>query len=113
MKKDPLIFIEHILDSIGKMEIYTKNITKDKLKDNTQVQDAIIRRIEVLGEAVRNLPEEFKNRYPQIEWKEIIRTRDKIIHHYFGVDLEIVWDIVQNDLPKLKKQIELILQEKK
>ncbi len=111
MNKEPLIFIEHISESIEKIESYAKNLTKEKLTKDTKVQDAIIRRIEVIGEAAKNLPDGFKKWHPEVEWSEIIRTRDKITHHYFGVDLDIVWDIVKRDLPGLKKKIQVILEE--
>jgi len=111
MKKEPLIFIEHILDSIERIESYTKNLTKEKLTKDVKIQDAIIRRIEIIGEAAKNLPTDFRNKYPEVEWGDIIRTRDKITHHYFGVDLDIVWDIVKKDLPDLKGKIKLVLKE--
>ncbi len=111
MKKEPIIFIEHILDSIGRIESYTKNLTKEKLTKNVKIQDAVIRRIEVIGEAAKNLPTDFRNKYSAIEWSDIIRTRDKITHHYFGVDLDIVWDIVKKNLPDLKEKIKAILEE--
>lgn len=111
MKKEPLIFIEHILESIEIIESYKKNLTKEKLIKNIRIQDAIIRRIEVIGEAAKNLPSDFRNRYSIVEWSDIIRTRDKITHHYFGVDLDIVWDIVKKDLPALKNKIKAILEE--
>ena len=103
--KSNLVFIEHILESINKIEEYSKNLSKDKLIENTEIQDAIIRRIEIIGEAVKNLPNNFRNKYPDIEWNEIIRTRDKIIHHYFGINLDIVWGIIKKDLPDLKIKI--------
>lgn len=111
MKKDPLVFIGHILESIEKIEKYTKNLTKEKLTKDEKIQDAIIRRIEVIGEAAKNMPNDFRNEHLEVEWSEIIRTRDKITHHYFGVDLDIVWDIVKRDLPDLKKKIQAILKD--
>ena len=112
MKKEPLIFIEHISESIERIESYAKNLTKEKLTKNVKIQDAKIRRIEIIGEAAKNLPGDFRNKYRLVEWNDIIRTRDKIIHHYFGVDLDIVWDIVKKDLPDLKNKIKSILEEK-
>ena len=111
MNKDPSIFAKHILESIEKIESYAKNLTKEKLTKDTKIQDAIIRRIEVIGEAAKNLPNSFKGSHPEVEWGEIIRTRDKITHHYFGVDLNIVWDIIKRNLPDLKKKIKKILEE--
>ena|SRR3989338_5582878 len=111
MKKDPSVFLKHMLESIEKIEEYAKELTKEKLAKDTKLQDAVIRRIEVLGEATKNLSEEFRAKHQGVKWTEIIRTRDKIIHHYFGVDLDIVWDIAKKDLPKLKKGISEILKE--
>ena len=105
MKKDPLIFIKHILDSINKIESFSKNISKDELSINELKQYAIIKRIEIIGEACKNLPESFKNKYQFVSWKEIISTRNKMIHHYFGVDLNIVWGIIKYDIPLFKEQI--------
>jgi len=105
MKKDEYIFIKHILESINKIEKYAKNLKKEKLIQDTKIQDAIIRRIEIIGEAVKNLPDNLRNKYPHIEWNAIIRARDKIIHHYFGIDLNIIWDIIKKDLPDLKRKI--------
>ena len=111
MKKEPLIFIEHILKSIERIEKFIKNINKEKIEKDELIQSAVIRQIEIIGEAVKNLPIEFITKYPYIEWGEIAGMRDKLIHHYFGVDLEIVWKTIKGDLPKLKEQIKKILDE--
>jgi uncharacterized protein with HEPN domain len=103
--KDDLAFIEHILDSINAIEEFSKNITKEKLISNRLKQSAIVREIEIIGEAVKNMSESLKNKHPEIEWREIVGTRDKMIHHYFGVDLNIVWDIIKINLPDLKDKI--------
>jgi len=111
MKKEPLIFLNHILESIKNIEEYSQGLTKEKLTKNIKIQDAIIRRIEIIGEATKNLPKEILKKYEQVEWNKVIRTRDKLIHGYFGVDLDIVWKIVKKDMPKLKEQIQNILKE--
>jgi len=67
-----------------------------------QLQDSVIRRIEIIGEAVRNIPWEIKQKYPDIPWKDIVGMRDILIHQYFGVDLKLTWKTVKNDIPKLK-----------
>ena len=106
--KDAKVFIMHILESIDAVEKFSKNLNRSKLEKSRLKQSAIIREIEIIGEAVKNLPEHTKRAHPEVEWKSIAATRDKMIHHYFGVDLDIVWDIVKSDLPKLKKKIKLI-----
>lgn len=113
MKKEARPFIFDIFDSINKIESYTKNISKSKFLKNSKIQDAVIRRIEILGEATKNIPEEFKKTYAEIPWSEIAKTRDKLIHGYFGINLERVWVIIKKDLPDLKKKIKNILKKVK
>ncbi len=109
--KDPEVFIKHIIDSIEKVEDFTYNKTRDDFLGNVQLQDATIRRIEIIGEASKNIPEDFKRQYPDVLWSEMARTRDKLIHGYFGVDLELTWDIIEHDLPELKEKMMHILEE--
>ena len=104
-RKNPKIFLEDILESIERIEKYAQGKTEDEFLDNYEKQDAIMKRLEVIGEAVKNIPKEVKNKHPQIQWKEIAGMRDKLIHEYFGVIMERVWDTAKNDVPKLKKQI--------
>ena len=109
--KNDLIFIEHILDSIRAIEKFSKNLKKEKLKSDRLRQSAVVREIEIIGEAVKNISESLKNKHREIEWKEIAGTRDKMIHHYFGIDLNIVWDIIKINLPDLKDKILKIKEE--
>lgn len=111
MKKDTNIFIEHILESIKDIESFTKGISKDKFFKNKEKQNAVVRSLEIIGEAVKNIPNSLKEKYSFISWREIAGTRDKIIQHYFGVDLDIIWDIVKKELPKLKDKLKKILKE--
>ena len=106
MSKDPKIFLEHILTSIQAIEDYAKNETLETFLVNIKDQDAIIRRLEIIGEAVKNLPEDFKSQRTDIPWIKIAGMRDVLIHEYFAVDIPAVWDTIQSDLPKLKTQIQ-------
>ncbi len=82
------------------------------LKDSL-TQDAVIRRIQVIGEAVKNIPREFTQQHPEVRWKDLAGMRDKLIHGYFGVDLNLVWDAIQKDFPKLKVEMNRIIKSEK
>jgi len=101
MKKDPKMFLQHILESIELIQEYTGNKDMEDFLDDKQLQDSVIRRIEIIGEAVKNLDHEIRERYPDIPWKDIAGMRDIIIYGYFGVEPDIVWRVKENDLPKL------------
>jgi len=114
MKRDVNLFIQDILESIKLIEDYTKGINKEeflKKNNNLQMKDAILRRLEIIGEAVKNIPEDFKNQYSDIPWKKIAGMRDILIHEYFGVMLGRVWKTAKEDLPELKEKILKILKE--
>ena len=108
MIKNPLDFIDHIEESIKNIEEYTKEVNKENFLKDKKLQDAVVRRLEVIGEAVRNIPLEFRAKYPEIKWKKIAGMRDFLIHEYFGVDLELVWEVVEKDLPTLKLELQKI-----
>ncbi|MEK6914770.1 MAG: HepT-like ribonuclease domain-containing protein [Nanoarchaeota archaeon] len=105
MKEDK-IFVEHILDSINAIEGFVKNVNEEELYYNRMMKSAIIREIEIIGEAAKNISNEFKNKHKGIPWKDIMGTRDKLIHHYFGIDFKIVWKIIKLFLPELKNKLE-------
>lgn len=109
MTKDPQVFLKHILESIEWIEKDMKDLSKDDFLKDVLVQDAVFRRLEIIGEAMRHLPGEFKKAHPEIPWQDIMDTRNKLIHDYFGLDLDLVWGIVKNDVPPLKEQIEKLL----
>jgi uncharacterized protein with HEPN domain len=107
MQRDYRAYIDDILESIRKIETYTKGITYNEFVTNELVQDGVIRNLEIIGEAVKNVPEEARGKISEIEWKKIAGMRDVLIHGYFGVDLEIVWDVIKNKIPDLKKRIKV------
>ena len=113
MNKDYMVFITHILESMEKIKSFCGEISKEEFFKDEKLQEAVIRKLEIIGEAVKNLPNNLKKKYLHIEWMKIAGMRDKLIHHYFGINLGIVWDVIKEDLPKLKENIENILVEEK
>jgi len=110
MTRNIILFLEDILENINLIENSLEQISKSLFQTDLDKRDATLRRLEIIGEAVKNLPEEFRKKYPKVLWKDIAGFRDILTHAYFGVDLERVWEVVEKDLPKLKKQIEEILE---
>jgi uncharacterized protein with HEPN domain len=107
MKSDS-VYLRHIIDAIEKIERYSI-IQKETFLIETHWQDAIIRNLEIIGEATKRIGKPLKNRHPDVPWRVIAGLRDVLIHDYMGVDLETVWNVAQNDIPALKAQIREIL----
>ena len=103
--KDDSAYIEHILKCISKITEYTKNIDRNSFDKEEMVQDAVIRNIEITGEATKKISDHLKRNYPEIPWKEMAGMRDKLIHDYMGVDIDVVWKTIEADIPTLKKLI--------
>jgi uncharacterized protein with HEPN domain len=105
------LYLNDIWESIIAIEEYTQPITEEDFYKNRQVQDAIVRRLEIIGEAVKNIDEDFRNKYPDIPWKKIAGLRDIIAYEYFGVKLERIWEVVRKDISDLKKKMLIIKEE--
>ena len=112
MKNDS-VFLQHILDSISKIEKYTLSMDFEKFSSNSMAQDAVVRQIEIIGEAAKNLSDKIKSKEDDIPWRDIVGMRDKLIHHYFGTDSNSVWKTVEEDIPKLKESVNKILDAEK
>lgn len=108
MIKDDSVFLHHIIDAIQRIESYTGGLKYDEFMSNNLVQDGVIRQIEIIGEATKRLTEKTTGKYENIPWKDIIGMRNKLIHDYFGVDVDAVWDTVKKDIPLLKNEIKKI-----
>jgi len=113
MKKDVNIFVLHIFDNIKAIEKFTKNFEFDDFVKDEKTIYAVVRAIEIMGEAVKNIPMDFRDKHKEIEWKKIAGTRDKLIHEYFGVDLKLTFKIVKEDIPELKEKMLALLKELK
>ena len=104
-KRDPKLLLDDILEAIEKIKRYTAGISYDYFFEDSKTQDAVIRNFEIIGEAANRLPEEFKDQYSAVDWFRIIGFRNRIVHDYMGVDYEIVWTIIQNDIDKLSSDL--------
>lgn len=104
-KRDPKLYLQDIEDSIAKIEAYAADFDFDEFCQDRKTIDAIVRNLEIMGEAVKNLPEEIKSKNPDIPWGEVIGMRNKATREYWGIDEEILWKTIKEDLPDFKKQI--------
>ena len=104
------LYLYDISKCCQKIEDYLIDVDEENFKNNLMLQDALVRNIEIIGEASKNVSEETRENNPQIEWREIMRMRDKIVHHYFRLNLETIWQTATQDIPKLKPEIEKILE---
>jgi len=109
--REIILFIKDILDSILAIGEYIKGKSQKEFLENRMIQDAVIRKFEIIGEATKNIPKEFREKYPKIIWKEFAGLRDVLIHSYFGADIERIWNAIEKDLPKLKENISKIIKE--
>lgn len=111
MSKSPIDYLRHILDECNYIVSVIKDDTvKNDLLDDETLKRAVVRSLEIIGEAIKKIPADFKARWTEISWRNMAGMRDKLIHDYMGVNYSIVWDVVKNIVPVLKKQIEAIIE---
>ena len=104
-KRDPKLYLEDILISIERIDEYTKDVLFSDFSNDQIVIDAVVRNLEIIGEAARNMPKVILDKHPGIPWEKMVSMRNKVIHEYLNVDLEILWKTIHDDLPPLKKQL--------
>ena len=111
MSRDYRLFLEDISNSCQKILLYTQGLSYGDFIQGEIVYDAVLRNLEIIGEAVKNIPDSVRQKYPDIAWRRIAGMRDKLIHVYFGVNYHLIWSVIQNELPDLKEHIQKILSE--
>jgi uncharacterized protein with HEPN domain len=111
MKRDYGLYLDDILDAISKIEQYTEGQDLEKFMKDDKTIDAVIRNFSIIGEAAKHIPADIRKKYPDIPWKEMAGMRDKLIHEYFGIKFDIVWETIKNRLPEVKPEIETVLRQ--
>ncbi|ABR31536.1 hypothetical protein SU69_08580 [Thermosipho melanesiensis] len=111
MRRDIKLYVNDILDAILAIEKFVEGMNFEKFKRDDKTSSAVIRKFEIIGEATKHIPDEIRQKYPNIPWKEMAGFRDKLIHFYFGIKYELVWNTIKIELPELKNKIEKVLKE--
>ncbi len=106
--KDDLVYIEHIQTSVNRIQSYTSGLNLDLFLENHMVQDAIVRQLEVIGEATKRISQDFRDQHQDIPWKDMAAMRDKLIHDYIEVDFKMVWNTARIDIPELERLLEAL-----
>ena len=109
-ERDIKLYLKDILEAIEAIKKFVKDMNFEQFKNNDLVSSAVIRKFEIIGEATRNIPKEIRIRYPNIPWKTMVGFRDKLIHFYFGIKYEIVWETIKSKLPELEEKIKKVLE---
>jgi len=108
-KRADVAFISDTKEAVVRINAYTEHLSYEQFLEDKKTQDAVVRNLEIIGEAAKNISEELKDKYPKMPWRDLAGLRDKLIHHYFGVNFDVVWNIVKEELPEVLLQVEGIL----
>jgi len=111
--RNPNLYLIDIKEAIDKIQEYTKDLSFDEFSKNSEKIDAVVRNLEIIGEAVKNIPKELKQKHKEINWQDIVDMRNIITHEYFGIDTEIVWKTIKESLPTLENKVNDILKKAK
>lgn len=110
-KRSDREFLSDVREAIRRIKAYTVKMNYESFLDDTKTQDAVVRNLEIIGEAAKGLSGELREKYTSIPWKSMSGVRDRLIHHYFGVNLDVVWEIISSELDEVLSQVENILSE--
>jgi uncharacterized protein with HEPN domain len=111
LKRDARLYLDDIVEAIQRIEEYSAHTNFDSFKQDRKAIDAIVRNFEIMGEAVNKIPSSLRNKYPDIPWTEMMGMRNKLIHEYFGVDIQILWKTIKADIPQLEPQVRKMLED--
>jgi len=109
MPRDSSVYLQDILEAISKVKSYTAGMSREEFEKDSKTIDAVLRNLEVTGEAAKGIPESFREDHPEVDWRKVAGLRDVLIHNYFGISMDIIWDILQNQVERLESQIRSML----